>query len=210
MAVTGIILFGFVFGHMLGNLKAFLGPEEFNAYAEGLRSFGEPLIPHGYALWAARIGLLIALFVHIVMMAQLWAMAAKARPVDYKKPVHLEDKMSSRTMRLGGIVIVTFVIYHLMHMTLGVSSVHPNFVGGDAYHNLITGLQSIPVAIAYAVAVVALGMHLHHGVWSFFQTLGLNHPKYNQLRRAFALVFTLVVVLGFLTVPVGVTAGILQ
>jgi succinate dehydrogenase / fumarate reductase cytochrome b subunit len=208
MALTGLVLFGFVLGHMAGNLKAFLGAEEFNAYAEGLRSFGAPLIPHGYFLWAARLGLIVALVVHVITMVQLWAMAGKARPKAYQKAVHLEDGISSRTMRLGGVVIVSFVVYHLLHMTIG--SVHPNFVAGDAYGNLIAGFQSVPVAVAYSVAVVALGLHLHHGIWSIFQSLGLNHPKYNHLRRSFAFTFTIVVVVGFLTIPVSVTTGFLQ
>lgn len=208
MALTGLVLFGFVLGHMAGNLKAFLGAEEFNAYAEGLRSFGAPLIPHGYFLWAARLGLIVALFVHVVTMTQLWVMARKARSKSYQKAVHLEDGVSSRTMRLGGLVIVSFVVYHLLHMTIG--TVHPDFVEGDAYHNLIAGFQSVPVAVAYSVSVIALGLHLHHGIWSIFQSLGLNHHKYNHLRRGFALTFTIIVVVGFLTIPVSIATGFLQ
>jgi succinate dehydrogenase / fumarate reductase cytochrome b subunit len=208
MAVTGLMFFGFVFGHMLGNLKAFLGPEEFNAYAEGLRSFGAPLIPHGYFLWGVRIVLLAALVIHVTMMIQLWLMARRARPVAYEKPVHLEDTFASRTMRLGGIAILAYIVYHLLHLTVG--SVHPDFIRGDAYHNLVVGMQSVPVAIAYMVAVVILGFHLHHGVWSMLQTLGLNHPKYNPARRVFSLVFAIVTVVGFLTIPVGVLTGVLQ
>ncbi len=208
MALTGLVLFGFVFTHMLGNLKAFLGAEEFNAYAEGLRSFGAPLIPHGYFLWAFRIGLIGALIVHVVTMVQLWAMAGGARPKGYKQAVHLEDGVSSRTMRLGGIVIVSFVAYHLMHMTIG--NVHPNFIVGDAYNNLVVGFQSVPVAVVYSIAVIALGFHLHHGIWSMFQSLGMNHLKYNHLRRVFALAFTIAVVVGFLTIPVAIATGIIQ
>lgn len=208
MALTGLVLFGFVFGHMLGNLKAFLGAAEFNAYAEGLRSLGAPLIPHGYFLWMARGGLIVALVVHVVVMVQLWVMAQKARPIGYKKAVHLEDGVSSRVMRLGGFVIVSFVVYHLLHMTTG--TVHPNFVPGNPYNNLIAGFQSVPVSVAYAVAVVALGFHLHHGIWSMFQSLGLNHTKYNHLRRVFAMAFSIVVVVGFLTVPVSIVTGFLR
>lgn len=208
MALTGLALFGFVFGHMLGNLKAFLGAEEFNAYAEGLRSLGAPLIPHGYFLWMARGGLIVALIVHVITMVQLWSMAQKARPTGYKKAVHLEDGVSSRSMRLGGLVIVSFVVYHLLHMTTG--NVHPNFVPGDPYSNLIVGFQSVPVVVAYGVSVVALGFHLHHGIWSMFQSLGVNHANYNHLRRIFAMAFTIVVVVGFLTVPVSVVTGFIR
>ncbi len=111
-------------------------------------------------------------------------------------------------MRWGGVILLLFVIYHLMHFTFG--NVHPDFVPGAAYRNLVVGFQSWPVVAAYVIAMSALGLHLYHGVWSTFQTLGVNHPRYNPWRRPLAVVIAALVVAGFLAVPAGVVAGVLR
>lgn len=209
MAVTGIVLFLFVVGHMLGNLKIFQGPEKFNAYAEFLREIGDPILGHGQFLWIARLGLLLAVGIHIVAAVQLTRMSRAARPVKYKRALEPDaSTYASRTMRWGGAIIAAFVIYHLLHFTFG--TVHPDFVAGSVYHNVIVGFQDWIVAGSYMVAVGVLGMHLYHGVWSVFQTLGANNPRYNRLRRPAATAAALIIFFGFVAVPLSVLAGLVQ
>lgn len=212
MAVTGVALFGFVVGHMAGNLKAFAGAEAFNHYAEFLRRVGSPLIPPGGLLWIARIGLLAAVALHIHAAASLVLLARRARPQAYSRRDAVQLDYASRTMRWGGVIIFLYVVYHLLHLTLG--TVHPDFrppdaAGPHAYHNLVVGLSNPVVAGVYALAALVLGCHLYHGLWSMFQSLGLNHPRYNSWRRVFAAVFAVVVAAGFLAIPVAVQLGIL-
>ena len=149
--------------------------------------------------------LLAAVIVHIVAAVQLARRSRAARPVGYRNTPHEELSYASRTMRWGGVIIVLFVIYHLMHLTFGTA--HPDFVPGDVYHNLVVGFQQWPVSVAYMVAVLAIGLHLYHGVWSMMQTLGINHPRFNALRRPIAGVIAAAVVLGNLSFPIAVLAG---
>ena len=145
----------------------------------------------------------------MLMALQLWWSARKARPVKYAKGLQPEESTyASRTMRWGGVIIITFVVYHLLHFTVGTA--HPNFVHGDAYGNLVVGFQSIPVGIAYAIAMVTLCLHLYHGVWSAMQTLGASHPRYNRYRRPVALAVAGIIFVGFMAVPVSVITGILS
>ncbi len=209
MAATGLVLFLYVLGHMLGNLKAFQGSEKLNAYAEFLREVGAPALGHGQLLWIIRIVLLVAVGLHAVSAWQLARMSQLARPVAYQHRLERDaSTYASRTMRWGGVVIFLFVIYHLLHFTVG--SAHPDFVAGSVYRNVVIGFQSWPVASVYVAAMLALGMHLYHGVWSMFQTFGMNHPRHNPFRRLFAAVLAVVIVVGFLAVPVGVLTGILE
>lgn len=209
MAVTGVILLLWIVGHMAGNLKAFQGPEKFNAYAEFLREMGAPVFGHGQLLWVVRGGLLLAVVIHIVAAVRLTLMSRGARPIRYGHGVEPDaSTYASRTMRWGGIIIFLYVIYHLLHLTFGTA--HPDFVVGDAYHNLVTGLAVWPVSAVYLLAVLALGLHLYHGLWSAFQTLGANHPRYNHVRRPLAAGLALAITLGFITVPVAVLAGVLR
>ncbi len=207
MAVTGAILVGFVVLHMAGNLKAFQGAESFNAYAEFLREVGYPAVPHEGVLWLLRVVLLVAVALHVHAAVVLTRMSRAARPQGYAKQESLVFSYASRTMRWGGVILLAFVVYHLLHMTTG--TVHPDFTAGDAYGNLVRGFRSPVVALAYVVAMGALCFHLYHGIWSAFQTLGLNHPKYNGLRRPLAAVVAMVVFLGFILVPVAVQTGML-
>lgn len=207
MAISGVVLFGFVLGHMAGNLKVFAGAEAFNHYAEGLREIGEPFVPRTGLLWVARIALLAAVGAHIVSAVALVRQARRARPDGYLERRRVQQSYASRTMRWGGVIILLYVIYHLMHLTFG--NAHPDFVRGDAYHNLVMGLQSPLVAAVYVVANLVLGFHLYHGLWSLFQSLGLNHPRFNRWRRVFAAVFAVVVTAGFVAVPVAVQLGLI-
>lgn len=208
MALTGVVYVGFVIAHMVGNLKVYQGAEHFNQYAEGLRTVGAPFFGHGQLLWIARIILIISIFIHITMAAQLTLRSRAARKVGYTRYDSLVFSYASRTMLWGGIVILLFIIYHLLHFTFG--TVHPNFIPGDAYHNFVTGFQQWPVSIVYIAAMIPLGLHLYHGVWSAFQTLGANNPRYNRYRRPLAAAIALVVVLANISFPLAVLAGVLR
>jgi succinate dehydrogenase / fumarate reductase cytochrome b subunit len=207
MAVTGVILIGFVIVHMIGNLKVYQGADAFNHYAEGLRTLGEPFFGYGQLLWILRIILLVAVIVHIVAAVQLVLHSRKARAIGYRKyDGDMVFSYASRTMKWGGLIILGFVIYHLLHLTFG--SAHPDFIPGDVYHNLVAGFRSWPVSIAYVLAMIPLGFHLYHGFWSMLQTLGATNPKVNGIRRPIAAVLALVVVLGNISFPVAVLTGV--
>lgn len=205
MAVTGLILIGFVTGHMIGNLKVYQGAEAFNHYAEGLRDFGSPFLAASQALWIVRIVLLISVLVHIVAAVQLTLKSRAARKQGYRQFESLAFSYASRTMAWGGLIILAFVVYHLMHLTFG--NAHPDFVPGNAYHNFVAGFRSVPVSLAYLVAMVPLGFHLYHGFWSMLQTIGASNPRYNRYRRPTAAVLALAVTIGNLSFPVAVLAG---
>jgi succinate dehydrogenase / fumarate reductase cytochrome b subunit len=203
MAVTGLILFGFVVGHMAGNMQVYLGAEALNAYAEGLRH-----ILHGAGIWIARGTLLAAAALHVWAFVGLSSRSMAARAVGYREKQHQKSTFASRTMRISGIAIAAFVVYHLLHLTTG--SVHPDFVPGDAYHNFVAGFQRRGASAAYIVAMLFLGLHLWHGVWSVFQTLGLSHPRYRSMARGFASAITFVIVAGNLSFPIAVLTGLIQ
>ena len=201
MAHTGVMLSGFVLAHMAGNLKTFEGSEALNAYARLLRF--EPAL-----LWAARVSLLGAVGLHIWAYIMLTRTQLAARPVEYRQTAHKESTFASRSMRLTGPLLLAFIIFHLLHFTTG--TVHPSFDEHDVYHNVVSGLKVVPVALFYLLALAALATHLWHGVWSLFQTLGANQPRYGSFGRKFATVFTAVVVLGFAAIPLSVLAGLVK
>lgn len=209
MASTGVVLILFVIGHMVGNLKVYMGPEAFNHYAEGLRTFGAPFFGRMQLLWLIRVFLLVMVVLHVWAAISLALRSRKARPVDYRKyqANELVFSYASRTMLWGGILLFVFVIYHLLHFTTG--DVHPQFVAANAYHNFVVGFQQWPVSLFYSVAMVALGLHLYHGLWSMLQTLGANNAKYNHWRRPVALGIALLVVLVNISFPVAVLTGVL-
>ncbi|MDT8437206.1 MAG: succinate dehydrogenase cytochrome b subunit [Gemmatimonadota bacterium] len=205
MAVSGAIFVLFVLAHWFGNLKVFLGPDAFNHYAEGLREFGEPFLGRGWFLWAFRAGLIGALVVHVWSAWSLTRQSWAARGTKYKKTAPLNMDAASSTMRWGGVVLFLFVTYHILHLTTG--TLHPDFVPGDAYHNFVAGFQSVPVSALYVLAMIALGLHLYHGTWSAFQTLGLDGPTALPIRRPLALAIALVVAGGNILFPVAVLTG---
>jgi len=201
MAVTGLLLFGFVVAHMLGNLQVYLGPTKLDEYGAALRRL--PAL-----LWALRIGLLAAVVGHVWAASTLTLTNWAARPRGYRKTRYQESSYASRTMRWSGVILFLFVVYHLLHFTLG--NVHPDFVEGGVNHNFVAGFQVPWVSAFYVVAMLCLGLHMYHGVWSLLQTLGLNHPRYNQLRLAFATFITAVVVIGNISMPVAVLTGLIR
>jgi succinate dehydrogenase / fumarate reductase cytochrome b subunit len=206
MALSGIVLLGFVLVHMIGNLKVFLGKDHINTYGEWLRTLGEPALPRTVLLWIVRLVLIGAFVVHIVAAAQLTRMNQKARPVRYQsKRDYVAANFASRTMRWTGIIVALFVIFHLLDLTWG--SANPDFVRGDVYDNMFASFERVPVAIAYIVAMIALSIHLFHGAWSMFQSLGLNNPRWNAWRRWFAAGFAFVVLVGNVSMPLLITTG---
>jgi succinate dehydrogenase cytochrome b subunit len=201
MGVTGVVLFAYVLVHMLANLQIFLGPKAINHYAALLH--GAPLL-----LWTARVILLFSVSVHIVAAVQLTLRNWAARPVKYTVRRYREADYAARTMVWSGPIIFAFVVYHLADLTLG--KVNPSFVPGDVYHNVVASFSHPLVALFYIVAVVMLGFHLYHGLWSGFQTLGASHPTYDRLRKVFAVVFSVAVTAGFVSVPVSVLTGLVH
>ncbi len=211
MAVTGFILVGFVIGHMLGNLKVYQGEEKFNTYAAWLREVGSPALGHEQFLWLARLILLTATVLHIVAAVQLTQMSYAARPVDYGQWKAIQATYASRTMRWGGAIITLFVTYHILHFTLGAVGFAPGqYKHMSVYRNVVIGFSVWYVSAFYIAAMVALGFHLYHGVWSMFQTLGLNTENASRLYRALATVSSVVVVLGNISVPTAVLAGLVK
>jgi succinate dehydrogenase / fumarate reductase cytochrome b subunit len=203
MAVTGAILFGFVLVHMLGNLQVYLGPEAMNGYGAFLRQ-----VLHGMGLWIARAILLVAVVLHIWSATSLTLESRRARPVGYRQQKWKESTYASRTMRWSGVILLLFVIYHLLHFTTG--TVHPSFIEGDVYHNFVAGFRSVPVSVFYIFAMVALGLHLRHGLWSMCQTLGVSHPRTIRAAHAGAWIFAAIIVIGNISFPLAVLAGIVK
>ncbi len=207
MAGTGILLFGFVLIHLAGNLKLYQGPEKINAYAEWLREVGTPALPHGGLLWAARAVLLAAVALHIAAAWRLTVLNRRARPIGYGRRQVVQASYAARTMRWGGVIVLLVVLYHLAQFTWGLSWAHPDFVPGDVYHNVVAGFRLPWVGVAYVVAQLALALHLKHGLWSMFQSLGWNHPRYNPWRQRFATTFAVLIAAGNISFPVAVWAG---
>jgi succinate dehydrogenase / fumarate reductase, cytochrome b subunit len=206
MAVTGIVLLSYVLAHMIGNLKVFLGRHQINTYADWLRTLGEPAFPRTVVLWALRTGLIAAFFVHIVAAAQLTRMNQRARPQRYRsKRDYVAANYASRTMRWTGVIVGLFVVFHLLDLTWGPAN--PHFVRGDPYDNMFYSFDRVPVAIVYIVANVALGVHIFHGAWSMFQSLGWNNPRFNRWRRWFASAFAGVIIVGNVSMPLLITTG---
>src|SRR5256885_12551903 len=184
MAVTGVILFGFVVAHLLGNLKVFQGPEHFNAYAEGLRTVGAPFFGRGWVLWIVRSVLLVSVFAHIWAAVEVTPASWGARPVAYHRLDRVETTYAARTMRWGGVIIVVYVVYHLLDLTFG--RLNPSFGPGVGYHNLVASFQRWPVSLAYIVAVSVGGLAAYNGPWGAPQTRGLNRPPTFSWRRRVA------------------------
>jgi succinate dehydrogenase / fumarate reductase cytochrome b subunit len=209
MAATGIGLIGFVVAHMIGNLKMYLGPQDIDHYGEFLRDLLVPLLPRTVALWLLRLGLIAMFALHIHAAYSLTMMNRRARTVDYQsKRDYVAANFASRTMRWSGIIFVLFLAWHLADFTWG--WFNPHFARGEVYRNVDASLSRVPVALLYVVANLALGVHLFHGVWSLFQSLGLNNPRFNAWRRHIASAIATLVVVGNVSFPIAVLAGIVE
>jgi succinate dehydrogenase / fumarate reductase cytochrome b subunit len=201
MAVTGLILVGYLVTHVAANLTIFSGPEKINEYAAALREV--PAL-----LWGARLVLLGATVLHIWSAWRLTVLARASRPVGYTRKKNRGSTFASRTMRLSGILLFAFIIFHILHFTTG--SVHPSFEAGDVSGNVIRGLQSPGVALFYVLAMGAVGFHLAHGVWSVFQSLGVTNPRVQRVRQGLALVLAIGIAGGFTLIPLAIVTGFLK
>ena len=201
MATTGVILLLFVFFHMLGNLQIFEGPEQLNYYGAALRRFAE-------ALWAARAILLIAVLLHIWSSVKLAVRKTSARPDGYAHRKNVNSSYASRTMYWSGPILLAFVIYHLLHMTTG--TVHPNFQEGHPYENVVAGFQVWYVSAWYIFSMILLGLHIRHGAWSAFQSLGANHPRHTPVLKKAAMTIAILVTAGYISIPVAVMLGLVR
>jgi succinate dehydrogenase / fumarate reductase, cytochrome b subunit len=210
MAITGIIGLGYVFAHMVGNLKVYTSPESFDEYAEFLRSgLLVPIVPETVALNLMRAVLVLALIGHVAAAYQLTVMNKRARPERYQaRREYVAADFAARTMRWTGVLVLLFIAYHLADFTWG--WVNPAEAGAGPYEKLVASFQVPAVAVFYLVANLALGIHLYHGVWSLFQSMGWNNRRFNHWRRIFAIGFTLVVVGGNLSFPIAVQLGIVS
>ena len=202
VAVTGLILFAYVFIHMLGNLQIYFGPGVINGYAHFLHSKrATPL------LWSARIVLLVAFALHMICTIQLALRNLKTRPVGYLMRQYRESDYAARTMMWTGPLIALGLLYHLLHLTAGAVQPAP-YTPDDIYASIVGGFKVKYVAAVYIVWVVALGFHFYHGLWSWFQTLGLSHPAYDKTRRSLATILTAIVVVGDISIPLAVQLGL--
>ncbi|HZI76421.1 MAG TPA: succinate dehydrogenase cytochrome b subunit [Gemmatimonadales bacterium] len=202
MAITGLIMLLYLITHVLANLLVFQGPTRINAYSAFLHGTGG-------ALWVARLVLLAALVLHVIAAVQLAGRRQEARPIGYAAGREPQvSTFAARTIRWGGALILAFLIYHILHFTIG--SAHPDFVEGDPYHNVTTGFRNPIVVIVYLVAMAAVGLHLYHGVWSSGRSLGISPPSPTPLRRTVAVVLAVMIWLGFTVIPIAVYAGVVR
>jgi succinate dehydrogenase / fumarate reductase cytochrome b subunit len=201
MAATGAILAGYVVAHLLGNLQIFLGRAQINSYAGLLHS-------HPVLLWIARIVLLSAVTLHIVTALQLWLLNRAARPIGYVRSHRLPPGYASRTMLWTGPLLALYVVYHVMHLTLG--DVGLPFRELDAFDNVVNGFRVPAVSAVYIAAMVILAMHLYHGIWSVFQSLGVSHPRYTPWLKRLSAGIAVLVAAGFISIPAAVLAGLVH
>ena len=209
MAISGIGLLGFVVVHMIGNLHLYEGPVQVHEYGEALRDLGGHLAPRTFLLWVMRLGLIAMFAIHIHSAYSLSRMSLKADDSYSGKRNYTAANFASRTMRWTGPIVLLYLLFHLADLTWG-WWLGDEYVRGDIYHNVVESMSSLPVAIIYIVANVALAVHIFHGTWSMFQTLGINNPKFNDLRRGIAGTLAAVILVGNLSFPIAVQAGLLN
>ncbi|MFM7047275.1 MAG: succinate dehydrogenase cytochrome b subunit [Actinomycetota bacterium] len=214
MAISGIALMGFVLFHMIGNLKMYFGAADLNEYAEFLKKLLYPLAPKESVLWILRLGLIGMLALHLHAAWSLTVLNRHARSVKYQSARdYQEASLASRSMRISGIVVALFIVWHLLDLTFGVVNTvgaDGEFVRAEVYANVVRSFERWPVALFYIVANLLLGLHLSHGAWSIFQSLGWNNPRFNSWRTAFARGFAAVVVIGNVSFPIAVMVGIVS
>lgn len=208
MAVTGVLLFLFVVSHLMGNLLMFAGQDAMNAYAKWLKD-------KGLLLWVARLGLLVVFVTHVASAFKVWRVNRSARPDPYAVSKYLATTYAARTIMISGIIVLVFLVYHLMHYTLGVTN--PEFLQLidsqgrlNVYRMVILGFSNVAVSGIYLVAMLLLGMHLSHGVTSLFQTLGLHGSKFSSFTEKLGPACGILIFAGYASIPLGVLGGVLQ
>jgi len=215
MAGSGIVFILYVLVHMYGNLKAFAGEESFNTYAEHIRTIGEPMLPYAGLLWVLRVVLLVSLVVHVASAVALWRRANVQRPVKYQVKKNLASSLSSRTMRWGGLALLLFVVWHLLHFTIvkinpGAGGQSPN-ITENPYQLLVASFDTWWMTVIYLLAMLALGFHLHHGGFSALQTLGYTSTATSRARaKVFGWVLAIVIAGGFSLVPLFTVFGVIE
>ncbi len=203
MAVTGVMMFGFVVGHMLGNLQMYEAPEHINAYGHFLHNLGE-------LLWLERGVMLLAIALHITATIQLALRSKAARPIGYSRKQTINSSYASRTMYWSGPIVLAFIIFHLLQFTAGYIHPQSQFIASDVYHNVVAGFQVWWVSAWYIFAICLLGLHLSHGLWSMFQSVGMAHPRITPYLRNAARTVALVIVLGYISIPISVLLGFIK
>ncbi len=216
MAITGLILLGFIVAHTIGNLKIYLAIEasgvyEIDEYGHTLRSLLYPILPRHIFLWLLRVGLIVAAILHVSAAVSLTYENHRARPVGYAGPRHyLAANYASRTMRWSGFIVLAFVFFHLADFTWGIAPFAPEgWERGAVHANFIATFSRVPVTVLYVVANLALGIHLFHGFWSMFQSLGINNPRFNPWRRYSAMAVAGGITLANVSMPIAVLLGVI-
>ena len=212
-AVTGLVLFGFLVGHVAGNLKVFTGTTEagvphIDEYGQFLKVAGEPFLPEMAGLWIARMVLLGSVVLHIVVVVQLAFRNLEARPVGYVRSKKTASSLAALWMMFSGSLIAFFIVFHLLHFTVGALPIG-EFKHGAVYENLYSSFRNPLISLFYLVVMGVLGFHLYHGVWSLFQTLGIDNPDRNKALRMFAIIATIGIVVGFALVPLSFMTGMM-
>ncbi|MFE1963331.1 succinate dehydrogenase [Streptomyces sp. NPDC059479] len=208
MAVSGLIMLGYLVAHMLGNLKIFFGAPEFNGYAHWLRTLGEPVLHYEWALWILRVVLVVAVVLHAVCAYQLSRRDRAARPVGYAHK-RARATYATRTMRWGGIILALFIVWHILDLTTGTA--HPGgFQPGHPYQNVVDTFSTWYGNVIYIVAMLALGLHILHGFWSAAQTLGVGSATRERALKTSAGVLAFALTAGFISIPVGVMTGVVS
>jgi succinate dehydrogenase / fumarate reductase cytochrome b subunit len=203
MAVTGCLMFLFVIGHMLGNLQIFEGPARINAYGHLLHNLGE-------LLWIFRGTMLLAIVLHITATVQLALRSQQARPIGYSRKEAINSSYASRTMYWSGPIVLAFIIFHLLQFTAGYIHPQSQFIEGDVYHNVVAGFQVWWVSVWYIFAVSLLGLHLSHGIWSMFQSVGLAHKRHTPVLKTVAGATATLIVLGYISIPISIMLGFVK
>ncbi len=203
MAVTGVMMFGFVVGHMLGNLQMYESKEHINAYGHFLHNLGE-------LLWLERGVMLLAIALHITATVQLALRSKAARPVGYSRRQAINSSYASRTMYWSGPIVLAFIIFHLLQFTAGYVHPHAQFVPGEVYQNVVSGFQVWWVSAWYIFAICLLGLHLSHGLSSMFQSVGLAHPRVTPYLKMAAKAIAIIIVVGYISIPISVLLGFIK
>jgi succinate dehydrogenase / fumarate reductase cytochrome b subunit len=208
MAVSGIAMLLYLVAHVVGNHKVFAGRESFNSYSEWIRTVGDPAVPHQTVLTIVRIVLLVAVIAHFWAAVSLWRQAKRARPDRYVTKKAVAQSYASRTMRWGGVIVLLFIIWHILDLTVG--AVNPDGADSTPYDRLVASFSNPFITAFYVLALILLGMHLRHGIWSATQTLGQSNKRRERTVNAFAIAFSTVLIAGFLLVPFSVLFGLVD